>query len=118
MATRRHTPPVNALSASREVSWIIAVDNWGGVLDSRQLPAGTDLYDALVREHLRYHAEGWQQERMFYNREFHVRRHGQTPRRVYITGSDPTLVRLETDGRYDRNGFEFQAPSTWQRWTK
>lgn len=109
---RRHTPPIHSLGISRSETWIVAVDNWGGVIEFREIPCGRDLYVELVSEHLRYHAEGWQQDRAFYNCEFHVRRAGLTPRRVYVTGLDPRLVRLKTSGRYDAYGFEFCAPST------
>lgn len=108
---RRHTPPIESLGISRGKTWLIATDNWGGILESREIPGGTDLYDALVREHLRYHAEGWDQERAFYLREFYVRKNGFTPRRILITGFDPRLVRMRTSGHYDAFGFEFRAPS-------
>lgn len=111
----RHDPPVNSLGISRSEHWMIAVDNWGGVLESRKLPVGTDLYDELIREHLRYHSEGWEQERLLYLREFHVRRRDSTPRRVYITGLDPNRLRLQSDGHYDEYGFKFQAPSVGRR---
>lgn len=108
---RRHTPPIDSLGISHCPTWIVSVDNWGNVLKRTKLDAGTDLYAALVQEHLQYHADGWAfEERLFYNREFHVRRAGDTPRRVYITSLDPARLRLDTEGHYDRYGFEFRVP--------
>jgi hypothetical protein len=109
---RRHIPPIDSLGVSRCTTWLIALDNWGQILESSKIDAGTDLYVALVQESLRYHSAGWQMdERMFYNRDFYVRRRGDTPRRVCITSLDPALTRLETQGQYDRFGFEFRAPT-------
>lgn len=110
---RRQTPPIDSLGVSRCATWMVALDNWGNVLESSKIEAGTDLYVALVQESLRYHSAGWEmEERMFYNRDFYVRRQGDTPRRVYITSLDPARVRLETQGHYDRFGFEFRAPAS------
>jgi len=112
----RHTPPIESLGISRSPTWIIAVDNWGRILESNALEENTDLYDALVRESLRYHADGWKlEERMFYLKEFYVRRNGDTSRRVYITGLDPKLLRLETSGHYNQFGFECHLPTSGLR---
>lgn len=112
---RRQAPPIDSLGTSRDKTWLIAVDTWGHILESKPVPVGTDLYVALVHEHLRYHTEGWDQERAFYLREFYVRKGGMTPRRIYITGLDPALVRMKSSGNYDRYGFHAIAQSTGGR---
>jgi len=114
MATRRrHTPPINILGISRATTWLVAVENWGKVLESSKIEKVADLYAALVEEHLRYHRAGWSsEERMFYNGDFFVRRAGHSQRRVFITSLNPAVREHQTEGHYDRFGWMYRAPST------
>lgn len=112
--SRRHKgyeAPIDKLGRSRTVMWIMADDQWGRAREWRRLEAGTDLFDELVSESLRYHRNGWRlTDRPFFNCEFFITRDGEPKLRIHFTGSDPARQRLEGDGRYQRECFHVSFP--------
>ena len=112
--SRRHkgySPPIEQLGRSRTVMWIVADEPTGHVREARRLEPGTDLFDALLAESLRYHRAGWEfTERPFFNTEFFVKRAGQAQLRVHFSGDDPALEPLLADGRYEREHFYARFP--------
>lgn len=107
--SRRHKgyeAPIDRLGRSRTVMWIIADDPWGGTRESRRLEPGTDLFDVLVSESLRYHRDGWRlTDRPFFNTEFFITREGYPQLRVHFTGCNPDLQPLDGEGTYEREYF-------------
>src|SRR5256885_374228 len=56
MARRRCYDP---LAPIPETAWLVVIDRFGKILDSRELPAGTDLRAVLTRAHSERLSAGW-----------------------------------------------------------
>lgn len=121
MSTRHkgYRPPIDSLGRSESTVWLIAKDQWGRRFENRRLPAGTDLFEMLLAEALRYHREGWSlSDRPFFNCEFHVSRDGEARRLVTFSILGPDQTPLRATGKYYVGGYDAHYPKpTTQRWT-
>jgi hypothetical protein len=119
--SKRHKgyrPPIDSLGRNDSAVWLVARDQWGRRFENRRLRAGTDLFEILLAEALRYHREGWSLgDRPFFNCEFHVSRPGEPPRLVTFSSLGPDQQPLRATGKYYRGGYDAQFPKpNNQRW--
>jgi hypothetical protein len=108
-----YRPPIDSLGRTDTIVWLVARDQWGGRFDSRPLPAGTDLFEVLLAEALRYHREGWDLgDRPFFNCEFHISRGREQRRLVTFSTLGPDQHPLKAEGRYYVGGFDATYPNS------
>jgi hypothetical protein len=112
--SKRHKgyrPPIDNLGKSECAVWLVARDQWGHRFENRRLAAGTDLFEILLAEALRYHREGWSlSDRPFFNCEFYISRTGEARRVVTFSSLGPDQEPLRATGKYYVGGFDAQFP--------
>src|SRR5712671_3895566 len=88
--SRRQRAKANINVRSNQMHWIVVQTSWRHVIESNELPPGTDLFETYLESMLKYHRSGWSfTEFSSYNAHFFVSKDGEH-RVVQITPEDPS----------------------------